>query len=254
MVTRMLTLGTVAAVSGIILVATVLQRAVGFGDALLAVPLMTFVVPTKNAIVIAFLVGAVTTTWMLLRFWSHVQWRTTRLLGVGTAAGAPIGVVILSVVSAVALRLSLGLLTCAAAAWIVISSHRSSRTVVPRASHTIAMGVVSGVLNTSLATNGPPLVYELRRTGFENDRFRGTISAAFMISNVIGLPFLALAGLITSFDIKLAAISLAACAVGIALGSWVCARMETAHFIWAADLLLLVTGVITVVSVIKTVW
>ncbi len=247
----MLTLGTVAATSGIVLVAAALQRAVGFGFALLAVPLMAFVVPTKSAVVIVFLNGTLTSTWLLIRLRHQVEWHTTRLLGAGTVVGAPVGVVILSVVSAMALRLTLGVVTCVAAGWIIISSRWSDPVVAPRPARTVVMGVASGVLNTSLATNGPPLVYELRRTDFRDDRFRATISAAFVISNVIGLPLLAVAGLVTAFDITLAAASLVPCVVGIAMGSWISARMETAHFIWAADLLLLVTGAVTITKAIS---
>ena len=108
------------------------------------------------------------------------------------------------------------------------------------------MGFVSGVINTSLATNGPPLVYELRRTGFHGDKFRATISAVFLLSNLIGLPLLALAGLITAFDLALAASSLVASLVGIALGSLISGRMQPSHFALAVDLLLLVTGLLTI--------
>ncbi len=108
------------------------------------------------------------------------------------------------------------------------------------------MGFVSGVINTSLATNGPPLVYELRRTGFHGDRFRATISAVFFLSNLIGLPLLALAGLITAFDLALAAYSLVPCVVGIVLGSRIGSRMKPAQFAWAVDLILLATGLLTI--------
>lgn len=247
----MLTVGTIAAVSVIALVAATLQRAMGFGNALLVVPLMAFVVPTKSAVVIAFLNGLVITGWILYHYWAEVDWPTTRLLGGGTVVGAPVGVIILSVVSAMALRLTLGIVTCVAAVWIIVSSRWLNRPTTRYAPRTIAMGVVSGVLSTSLATNGPPLVYELRQSGFKDDRFRATISAAFMISNVIGLPLLVLAGLVSAFDMALAAISLVACILGTTFGSWISARMETSQFIWAADLLLLATGAITISRVIS---
>ena len=112
------------------------------------------------------------------------------------------------------------------------------------------MGFVSGVINTSLATNGPPLVYELRRTGFDDDRFRATISAVFLLSNLIGLPLLALAGLITAFDLALAASSLVPCIAGIVVGSRISGRMEPSHFAWAVDLLLMATGLLTISKVI----
>ena len=108
------------------------------------------------------------------------------------------------------------------------------------------MGFASGVINTSLATNGPPLVYELRRTGFHDDRFRATISAVFLLSNLIGLPLLALAGLISAFDLGLAASSLVPCVAGIVVGSRISSRMEPSHFAWAVDILLMVTGLLTI--------
>jgi hypothetical protein len=247
----MLTFGTLMAVSAIVLVAAVLQRVVGFGDALLAVPLMTFVIPTKSAVVVALLMGTVTSAWLLFRCWDQVDWPTTRLFGAGIAIGAPMGVVILSVISALALRIALGVIVCIAAAWIIVSSAWLNRRGAPRPYRTLAMGLASGILSTSVATSGPPLVYELRRMGLVDDRFRGTISAGFMISGAIGLPLLAVTGLISVSDLGLAATSLASCVIGISLGSWIAARLQTIHFVWAADLLLLATGAVTIAKAIS---
>ncbi len=247
-----ITIGTVAAVAGVVFAAAALQRAIGFGFALLAVPLLAFVVPTKSAVVIIFLNGTVTCAWLAFRFRRHIEWATARRLGVAAIAGAPVGVIILSVISATTLRLVLGVTTCLAAGWIIVTSRFTrSEPVVPPRSTTFAMGFASGVINTSLATNGPPLVYELRRRGFHGDRFRATISAVFLLSNLIGLPLLAAAGLITTFDIVLAATSLLPCVAGIIVGSWIGARMEPAHFGWAVDLLLLATGVLTISKAIS---
>jgi uncharacterized membrane protein YfcA len=242
-----ISVGTVAAIAGIVFIAAALQRAVGFGFALLAVPLMAFVVPTKSAVVIVFLNGTVTCAWIALRLRRRIEWPTTRRLGLGAIVGAPIGVIILSVISATTLRLALGVTTCLAAVWIVVSSRLvRPEPVVPHRSTTFAMGFASGVINTSLATNGPPLVYELRRTGFHDDRFRATISAVFLLSNLIGLPLLALAGLISAFDLGLAASSLVPCVAGIVVGSRISSRMEPSHFAWAVDILLMVTGLLTI--------
>jgi uncharacterized membrane protein YfcA len=243
----MITIGTVTAVAGIVFAAAVLQRAVGFGFALLAVPLLAFVVPTKSAVIIIFLNGTVTCAWMAFRLRRHIEWVSARRLGVAAIAGAPVGVVILSAISANTLRLVLGVTTCWAAGWIIVTSRLArSEPVVSHRSTTYAMGFVSGVINTSLATNGPPLVYELRRSGFHGDRFRATISAVFLLSNLIGLPLLALAGLITTFDVALALTSVVPCIAGIMVGSWIGGRMGPSHYGWAVDLLLLVTGLLTI--------
>jgi uncharacterized membrane protein YfcA len=240
------TLPTVIAVSGVVFVAAVLQRAVGFGFALIAVPLMAFVVPTKSAVIVVILNGAVTSAWLAVRLRHRIDRRTTGLLGIGTIGGAPIGVVVLSAISAAALRLSLGIVTCLAAGWVVLMSRRGAPPVEASPARTVLVGVASGVLATSLATNGPPLVYELRRTGFRDDRFRATISAAFCVSNVIGIPLLVAAGLVTGQDVALAAAALPPCVAGIALGARLSTRMATSHFVWTVDLLLLATGAVTI--------
>jgi uncharacterized membrane protein YfcA len=243
--------GTAAAIAVIVLVAATLQRAVGFGFALLAVPLMAFVVPTKSAVVIVFLTGATTSFWLAVRLVHRIEWRTAGRLGAGAVLGAPVGVVILSLASSTTLRLVLGVTTSVAAVWIIVSSRRMrARPVEHRRSTTFGLGLASGVLNTSLATSGPPLVYELRATGFHGDRFRATISAVFAISNLIGLPLLLLAGLITADDLAYAAISIPLCVAGFLLGGRLAVRMTPSRFAWAVDLLLLATGLVTIAKVL----
>ena len=51
----------------------------------------------------------------------------------------------------------------------------------------VGAGFLSGVLNTSLSTNGPPLVFVLQGRHLEPPAFRGTISQVFALSNVVGL-------------------------------------------------------------------
>ena len=113
---EVISVGTVTAIVGIVFIATTLQRAVGFGFALLAVPLMAFVVPTKSAVVIVFLTGTVTCAWVALHLRRQIEWPTTRRLGLGAIIGAPIGVMIISVGPlGDTLRIILGVTTCMAA-------------------------------------------------------------------------------------------------------------------------------------------
>ena len=153
------------------------------------------------------------------------------------------------VISAEDLRLVLGVTIVMAATWIIVQTRLGrTRTAQSRPLTTLTIGMISGVLSTALATNGPPLVYELRRSGFSDDRFRATISSVFLISNVIGLPLLAAAGLVSAYDLEYAAVSLLPCVLGIAVGSWIGRRMATGHFVVVVDVLLLATGVLTVVK------
>ena len=153
-VREVISVGTVTTIVGIVFIAAALQRAIGFGFALLAVPLMAFVVPTKSAVLIVFLTATVTCAWVALDLRRQIEWPTTRRLGLGAIIGAPIGVMIISAVSGDTLRLILGVTTCIAAIWIVVSSRlMRSELVVPHRFTTVSVGFASGVLNTSLATS-----------------------------------------------------------------------------------------------------
>lgn len=240
------------AVAGIIFVAASLQRVVAFGFALIAVPLLAFVVPTKSAVVILFLNGTITSSWLAVHLRHEIEWGTTRRLSTGMAIGAPFGVVVLSELSSGTLRLVLGVSTCCAAGWIIGSARLlRARPVTHRPAVTVGAGIVGGVLNTALATSGPPLVYELRRTGFIGDRFRATISTVFLVGNLIGLPLLALAGLVTAADLLYAAVSIGPCVAGLFVGARISERLAPSHFAWAVDVLLLATGVVTIARAVS---
>ena len=99
-----------------------LQRTVGFGFALLAVPLLTFAVPAKAAVVIALINGTVTSTWLLIHLHHRVEPEAARRLGIGAVLGAPVGVLVLRVIAPDSLRLLVGVTTCVAAVWIIGSS------------------------------------------------------------------------------------------------------------------------------------
>jgi uncharacterized membrane protein YfcA len=79
------------------------------------------------------------------------------------------------------------------------------------------VGFVSGVLNTSLSTNGPPLVFGLQARHLQPAPFRATISTVFAFSNVVGITLFALNGKITADGLQASAVALPAWALGQAL-------------------------------------
>ena len=245
------TASTVAAVCGIVFVASLLQRTVGFGFALLAVPLLTFAVPATSAVVIALLDGTATSAWLLVHLRREVVVEPARRLAVAAVLGAPVGVVVLRVITPDGLRLLVGITTCVAAVWIIVSSRTGGTDPAPAPRwRTYGLGFLSGVLTTSVATNGPPVVYELRRRALDGDAFRATVSAVFVVTDLVGIPLLAGSGLIPPGTVVLTALSLVACVGGIAAGAWVSRRMEPSHFVWAADGLLVATGLVTIVRAV----
>jgi hypothetical protein len=108
-------------------------------------------------------------------------------------------------------------------------------------------GFLSGVLNTSLSTNGPPLVFNLQARHLEAPQFRATISAVFAISNIGGLTLFILDGKITRDGLIASAIALPAWALGQLLGWPVRKHMHGERFRWLVLVLLCAAGVTTIV-------
>ena len=82
---------TTAATVGIVFLGTMVRASLGFGEALVAVPLLALVMPVEQAAPLAVLVSITVAGLILLRDWRQVQFGGAgRLLG-STLFGIPVG-------------------------------------------------------------------------------------------------------------------------------------------------------------------
>ncbi len=197
-----------------IFVAAFTQVIAGFGFALLAMPIMTLAVPVEQAVVVSTLLGMVSTSWMGWHLRAAVDRPIAKRLTLAAFAGMPLGLWILNVVSDKALRLTLGIAVLIATGLLIRRINLAH--VGPTLD--IGMGFISGVLNTSLSTNGPPLVFDLQARQLEPTEFRATISAVFALSNVVGLALFIADGKITTEGLHAALVAIPAWVVGQGLG------------------------------------
>jgi uncharacterized membrane protein YfcA len=100
--------------------------------------------------------------------------------------GLPIGAVLVRVLPADVLRVAIGLIVCVLVAHRLLRHAPASRPVSSRGTAVIA-GFTAGVLTTSTTTNGPPLALWLGGRGLSPAVVRDTVSAAFLILDVVGL-------------------------------------------------------------------
>ena len=182
------------------------QVIAGFGFALLAMPIMTLAVPVEQAVVVSTLVGMVSTSWMGWHLRAAVDRPIAKRLTLSAFVGMPLGLWILNVVSDSTLRLTLGIAVLIATALLVRRINLAH--VGPTLD--VGLGFISGVLNTSLSTNGPPLVFDLQARQLQPHEFRATISAVFAMSNVVGLSLFIADGKVTADGVRAALIALPA--------------------------------------------
>jgi uncharacterized membrane protein YfcA len=223
------------------------QAIVGFGYALLAVPLISLVTTASQAVVIVSLIGLPVTITMAIRHHDHIEWKAVRSITVASVAGMPLGLIVLTVVSDSVLRFIIGGVVLVLATMIA-SGLRTTRAV--RAVN-IASGFASGVLSTSTGTNGPPLVLGLRVRGLSNQQFRSTISVLFAMSGAVSLLLFVAIGRVDGEALSHAAVGYPFMVLGWFIGDRIAPRVQERFFSRLVIGLLYLSAISALVSALR---
>jgi uncharacterized membrane protein YfcA len=239
--------GQLIVVAVAIFIAAFVQMLAGFGFALLAMPIMTLAIPVEQAVVVVSILGLATTAWQTLHLRRDADTRLVKRLTGFALLGMPLGLVVLNVVDDQVLRIVLGVSVLIATALLV---RRLSLAHVGLGLDATC-GFLSGVLNTSLGTNGPPLVFDLQARGLDAPRFRATISTVFVFSNIVALTLFAIDGKITADGLTAALVAAPAWALGQGLG-WPARRhVHGERFRWLVLALLFAAGATAIIAALR---
>ena len=237
-------LNDLLAVIVIICIAAVLQSISGFGFSLLAMPLLSIFVDIQDAVVIATLCGIFTNAVHLRKDFQLVERSIARRISLSALIGMPLGVVVLSVFSATQMRVIIG-------AVIVILVFLMMRNFILKTENTnvdIVLGAFSGLLATSVSTNGPPLVFLLQSKQLDPWRLRATLAYVFTISGCASFIVLMIAGKGSIEAFQYAMLSLPAMYLGTVVGRKARLRVTQEAFKRLMYVLLLATAVSTTLA------
>ena len=237
-------LNDLLAVVVIICIAAVLQSISGFGFSLLAMPLLSIFVDIQDAVVIATLCGIFTNAVHLRKDFQLVERSIARRISLSALIGMPLGVVVLSVFSATHMRAIIG-------AVIVVLVSFMMRNFILKTENTnvdIVLGAFSGLLATSVSTNGPPLVFLLQSKQLDPWRLRATLAYVFTISGCASFIVLMIAGKGSIEAFQYAMLSLPAMYLGTVVGRRASLRVTQEAFKRLVYVLLLATAVSTTLA------
>ena len=219
--------------------ATLVRSALGFGEALIAVPLLAFVLPVGIAAPVAVLVSITVAVIVLAQDWRHVNVRSAAWLVISTLVGIPIGLLVLRTVPEAIVKAALGVVVAGFAALALWR-----RDVYELHDDRLAwlFGVSAGVLGGAYGMNGPPLVVYGALRRWTPERFRATLQGYFLPASIIGMVGYWLAGLWTPNVNRYYLLSLPAVLVAIPLGRVVNARLDSRRFLAVVYAGLLASG------------
>lgn len=239
-----ITLWSFAAVALVVLATACTQAVVGFGFALLTVPIMMQIVGLQQAVILASLIGTANNVFQY-RDLKHNQDKTqVRRFLLASCIGAPFGLIAFIYANQNALKIILGV----GVLFGVVLLVRGRDLTNAHVSLDWSMGVISGFLLTSTSTNGPPLVFALQARKSDPKVFRSTLNMVFLISGLYGLVLFAVFGEIALADVWIAAALLPSMVVGVYAGRYIRNRVNPDRFRRLVLVLLFVAGLSSLYS------
>ena len=204
--------------AAVLMLGAFVQRATGFGLAVVGAPLLLMLEP-RLVPVILVLFGLAVSLMMVRHYWHEVRLNAIGMALVGRLPGNALGVWLLLVAPMVILEKLIAVIVL----FTVLVTLCRFQLPVNRIT-LFGAGVLSGIFGTVAAIGGPPIV--LLMHGLPADRMRGNLAAFFILTSTLTLITLALADQIQLWHFQMALTFLPAVLIGNALADTLAHRLD----------------------------
>jgi hypothetical protein len=237
----------------------VIRSAFGFGEALLAVPLLAFYIPLKIAAPLAVLVSITIAAIIVVQDWEKIHFSSAAWLLLTTLLGIPLGVLLLTSSHQRLVKGVLGVILLAFAAYSLLAPRIWGQKLSGRPPEKVERnrkvwlficGFSAGVLGGAYGMNGPPLVVYGSMQRWSAQHFRATLQAYFLPASIIGMGGYWMAGLWVPQVTHYFLISLPVTLAGIFLGRMINHRLRGETFLKYIYVCLAVIGTILLIQAI----
>lgn len=178
----------------VIFAATLIRSVFGFGEALVAVPLLALRLPVNVAAPLAVLVSITVAAIIVAQDWRNIHLRSAGWLVISTVFGIPLGLMLLTHGNHRLVKAILGAIIMAFAAH-ALRGRRPPEIHSERRLWLLGCGFCAGVLGGAYGMNGPPLALYGAMRRWSAQHFRATLQAYFFPASLIGMAGYWLAGL-----------------------------------------------------------
>ena len=180
----------------IVFLASLIRSTFGFGEALIAVPLLALFLPVSVAAPLAVLLSTTIAALVVLQDWRHIHLRSAGWLLAPTFAGIPLGIALLASTHQQLVKAVLALVLIAFSGYFLFGRkppelHRDSKPWL------LGCGFLAGILGGAYGMNGPPLVIYGAMRRWSPQHFRATLQGYFLPASLVTVAGYWLRGLCT---------------------------------------------------------
>ena len=240
--------GMTLQVLGVLLLAALIRSAFGFGEALVAVPLLALIMPVKVAAPVAVLVSITVAGVVLVQDWSEVHARSAGWLVLSTLFGIPLGLLLLTRVAGPIVK---AILACVIIAFSTYSLLSRRHYELKNDRLAWLFGFSAGVLGGAYGMNGPPVVIYGALRGWSPRHFRATLQGYFLPASLVVMGGYWVAGLWTSAVSRYYLMSLPVVLVAIFVGRAINRRIRGDRFLFYIHVGLTVIGAVLLVQALR---
>jgi len=239
---------TILPVMGVIFIATLIRSAFGFGEALVAVPLLALLIPVEVAVPLATLVSITVAGIVVAQDWHKIHIRAAGWLVISTVFGIPLGLWLLTAVAEPIVKAILAVIIIGFSSYCLLSR---SPYQLKHDRLAWVFGIGAGVLGGAYGMNGPPLVIYGSLRHWSPEQFRATLQGYFLPASLLGMCGYWLAGLWVQVVSRYYLWSLPLALAAIFLGRAINQRMRGRTFLRYIHAGLLLVGTVLLIQSVR---
>jgi uncharacterized protein len=217
----------------------------GFGLSVILAPILLLIINSKAVVPVNVILSMLSNLMVVSYSLKHLNFRAILPMAACNLAGIPLGLWILTIIEPSTLKILIGSVTILFAIPLTIGITK----VFTR--ERLAGGVAgffSGFIGTATSLGGPPVVLFMHNQDWQKDKIHSGLATYFLITAPFTLVALALAGLINTKTVVLAASLVPAMFLGIFLGMITFRRINARFFRGLSLAVIIVSGAFGIIS------
>lgn len=214
----------------IVFIATLVRSTFGFGESLIAVPLLILLIPIEIAVPLSVLISIFIAAVVVVQDRKQIHFKSAKWLIVYAILGIPIGLFLLVYGNGNIIKAILGILIILYSVYSLLSKN-NFKLEGDNKTWLFICGFVSGILGGAYGLNGPPLVIYGNLRNWAAKNFRATLQAYFLPASIIGMLGYWYKGLWNSTVTYYFLISLPVIVPAIFLGRYINHRLKEGTFL-----------------------